>query len=305
MKPTDKLKKSIDQLIDELFAPEVKKSMDHFAAATTADEAIKNAPSGEMDEARGAGRPKQISEIPQVDVDGKRAGRYDTDIVEDENKEEAPAEGEQVKSGKRKKEEESEAAPAKLPGMPESPVAPVEAPAEGEHDSVPEHEAEDEDDSIEEKGIKKSFAISKAQYAEYVALKKAREATIKAEVLRKAKAEHTSLIKSAVVEATADIRRENENLRKSLSEQSELIKAMANKPKAATAITSMSALEKGGSAARSNNGLSKADLVDIAERLVKSNELMLDSAIELDQTGFIVDPNERATLEKAIRSIRR
>lgn len=86
----EELNKSLDSLIDELFAEapeaEVKKSMikDEKPQKETADEAVRQAPKSEKDESRGAGRPKQISDVPQTDTDGERAGKYDSDLVEKE-----------------------------------------------------------------------------------------------------------------------------------------------------------------------------------------------------------------------------
>lgn len=86
----NELKKSIDAMIDELFTEEenVEKSIDIAKdAKTTADAAVNAAPKGQDDEKRGAGRPKQISDVPKVDEDGKRAGNYDADIKERDGKE--------------------------------------------------------------------------------------------------------------------------------------------------------------------------------------------------------------------------
>lgn len=78
------LNKSIDSLIDELFAEPVEKSnmiKDQKPQKETADEAVNAAPKSEKDEKRDAGRPKQISEVPQTDTDGNRAGEYDGKIA--------------------------------------------------------------------------------------------------------------------------------------------------------------------------------------------------------------------------------
>lgn len=98
----EKLEKSIDVLLREVFeeeAPvsnEITKSM-ASDNDTKADEAIKDAPKGEKDEKRNAGRPKQISDVPQIDEDGKREGKYDDEIKENEDEEEENKEKDQVK----------------------------------------------------------------------------------------------------------------------------------------------------------------------------------------------------------------
>jgi hypothetical protein len=245
---SDELNKSIDSLIDELFAEEkVEKSMikDKNPAKETADEATAQAPKGEKDEKRDAGRPKQISEIPQQDTDGNRAGDYDGKIA--------------MEHSDAKKKEDPQVTP-------------------------PEQ-------------MKK--ALTEEEYAEYKALKKAKKQERKAEKLQKARTEQVDLIKSAIAEATSGLRSENEDLRKALKEQGHLIKSMANKPQKPKAITNVQAVErfqKSGSA----ETLSKADLLDIAEELVKAKKLTMEHAIELENTGFIYEPEARAIFEREV-----
>lgn len=100
----ENLTKSIDAEIDRLFA--VEKSLDVASMASTkADEAVNKAPKSEKDEARGAGRPKQISDVPQNDMDGKRDGDYDGSIAA-KQKEDEPSETDQVKTSDQTKGEQ-------------------------------------------------------------------------------------------------------------------------------------------------------------------------------------------------------
>ena len=98
---TEDLNKSIDSLIDAFFvdAEDVQKS-DYSQisddSCTTADKAIASAPMGQDDATRGGGRPAQISDVPKTDEDGKRAKNYDSDISENEDKEEGTDEDDQV-----------------------------------------------------------------------------------------------------------------------------------------------------------------------------------------------------------------
>jgi hypothetical protein len=245
MKTMNDLNISIDALIDDLFAEPVEKSMikDANPAKETADEATKQAPKSEKDEARGEGRPKQISDVPQTDEDGKRSGEYDGTIA-------AP-------QADAKKKEDSQ----------------VEA---------PEH-------------MKKS--VTDAEWEEYQALKKAKTDKEAAETLQKARKEQADLIKSAVTEAIASVKTENEDLRKALKEQGELIKAMANKPQKSKAVTNVNAVEKF-EKSRSVDTFSKAELLDIAEDLYKSKKLDMEHVIELDNNGFIFDDQARALVER-------
>lgn len=251
----DELTKSIDTLIDDLFAEPavavdaVEKSMVKDmkgANKTTADEAVSAAPKGEKDEARGAGRPKQISDVPQTDTDGARSGEYDGKIA-------AP-------QGEATKKEDSQVAP----------------PA----------------------NLKKS--VTDEEYEEYQAFKKAKAASEQAEVLQKARKEQSDLIKSAVIEATAGIKSENEELRKSMKEQGDLIKAMANKPQRSKAVTNVQAVEKF-QKSEGSSSYNKADLLDVAEDLVKSKKLTMEHVIELENTGFIFEQEARGTLEREVR----
>lgn len=237
------LKKSIDSLIDELFADEmVEKSMikDANPAKETADSASKQIPKTEKEK-----HPvEQISDVPSVDTDGQRDGQYDKDIVEKQE------------DGKVKEQDQ------------------VQPP----------------------KDMKKS--LSDEEYAEYQELKKAKAAKVQEETLMKARKEQADLIKSAVVEATSEIRKENEELKKSMIEQAELIKAMANRPRQPKAVTSVQALEKFQKSESSH--LSKSELLDIAEELVKSGKLGMESVIELENTGYIYEQEPRRTLEREI-----
>lgn len=244
----EQLNKSIDTLIDELFTEEsVEKSMikDQKPEKETADEAVAQVPKSEKDEARGAGRPKQISDVPQTDTDGRRSGEYDGTIA-------GPH------SEATKKEDPQVTPPQQM---------------------------------------KKS--LTDEEYAEYQALKKAKAEKEAAETLEKTRKEQADLIKSAIGEATSEMRKENEELRKALKEQGDLIKSMANKPQKSKAITSVQAVEKFQKSASSNT-FSKAELLDIAEDLVKSKKLSMESVIELENTGFIYDPEARGILEREV-----
>lgn len=78
------LNKSIDELVDQLLSEDslTKSALDiKNDSKTTADAAVNQAPSLQNDDARGAGRPKQISDVPNKDEDGKRDGQFDASIA--------------------------------------------------------------------------------------------------------------------------------------------------------------------------------------------------------------------------------
>jgi len=95
----EELNKSIDSLIDELFVDEDPEAQavsgddiekadmikDQKPQEETADEAMKKVPGYQKDEYRNAGRPKQISDVPQKDKDGRRGSEYDDSITEEKS----------------------------------------------------------------------------------------------------------------------------------------------------------------------------------------------------------------------------
>lgn len=250
------LNKAVDSLIDELFADETvaKADMikDQKPQKETADEAVKEAPKSEKDENRNAGRPKQISDVPQTDTDGARAGEYDGKIA--------------MKHDDAKKKEDPQVEPPKW--MEKSEV------------SAPTFTAE--------------------EWEEYKALKKAKKKERKEEELRKASKDQVDLIKSAVVEATSSIRKENEDLRKSLAETAELVKSMANKPQKSKAVTNVQAVEKF-QKSEGSVSMSKNEVLDVAEDLFKSKKLTAEHVIELENTGYIYEKEARDILEREVR----
>lgn len=245
------LNSQIDSLIDELFGEEeVQKSdmiKEQKPEKETADEAMKEVPGSQDDASRGAGRPEQISDVPKIDQDGKRAKKYDEAIASKESNEDA------------KKKEDNQ----------------VEVPEQ----------------------MKKAW--KDAEYAEYQELKKAKEAAQEAETLKKARQETADLVKSVIGEATQGIKKENDELKKAIKEQGDLIKAMANKPQKSKAVTNVQAVEKFQKS--QTNSLSKAEVLDVAEDLVKSKKLTMEHAIELENTGFIYDPEARDILDREVR----
>jgi hypothetical protein len=107
----EELKKSIDSVLDEIFAEsEVIETIEKADALkqesdTKADAAVKKAPKFQSDEDRKAGRPKQISDVPEEDEDGERTGEYDKKITE-KAKEESNPEAKQVKESSQVKKSE-------------------------------------------------------------------------------------------------------------------------------------------------------------------------------------------------------
>lgn len=260
----EKLNKSIDAMIDELFAEKpVEKSLDVASMASTkADEAVNKAPKAQKDEDRGAGRPKQIADVPQTDMDGKREGDYDGSIAA-KQKEDEPSETDQVKTSDQTKGKQDKSNPPMM-----------------------------------------AKSISEEEYAEFVAFKKSKEEKQKEEVLKKTRDEQRDLIKSAIKEATSAISKENEELRKSLAETQELVKAMAERPQRRKSIDGIQALEKSQTEDQGPQAFSKSEMLDAAEELVmkKSMDFRDEHLIELENTGFIFDVRARNVLENYLKN---
>lgn len=267
------LTKSIDELVDQLLVEEEKISKaDSFLdikqdAKTTADAVVSQAPGMQDDASRGAGRPKQISDVPKTDEDGKRNGQYDASITE-QGKEEDQPEADQVKEMNQVKN--------------------TAATASGKPAGAP---------------FKKSVEVDEAEYAEFQAFKKS-QSEKQAEELKKAETTKLeSLIKSAVTEATSSLKKSYETelatLRKSAEESERLLKAIANRPQRSKSVTGIEALEKSfdKSVEQGRESFSKSEILDAAEELVKSGKLSPDHVVELEMTGRIYDKNARAVIE--------
>lgn len=265
----EELNKSIDELIDQVFSEEsssedsVEKSIDIAGDADTkADEAANKAPKAMKDEARGAGRPKQISDIPQSDTDGRRDSEYDGSISEmakDKDQEEI----DQVSDMSQVEEKGRMGGKAQAPKM---------------------------------KPFMKS--LSEEEYEEYQALKKAKE-DAEAEELKKAEAQKQEDLIKSVVERTAEkvsaqYKEEVEGLKKSLAESNEMVKAMAEAPRTAKSVTGIEQLEKSSDAPKQSAAetLSKSEVKDIALEAFEKGVITEDEAIEIDNNGFIF--NEQA-----------
>jgi hypothetical protein len=275
---SEELTKSIDALLDEVFSEVVEKGSPLDLAQdskTTADAAIASAPAMQSDASRGAGRPKQISDVPQSDQDGKRDSEYDAAI--------AQAHGEEENEEAKKQSKAIDQVSAQG-HMASKPVAPRSAPFK---------KSDGTELSDEEVKEFEEFRKSKAEAAQKAA---------KVEELRKAesaKKEQEDLVKSAVAAATAKFQKENEELRKSFHETQELIKAMASQPVRAKSVTNIESLEKSQDpSTKGPETFTKSEILDAAFDLAKSGKI--DSVIvsEIEMTGRCNDAEARAKIEK-------
>jgi hypothetical protein len=271
------LEKSIDSLIDELFVEEdVEKSIDIAGDANTlADPVMNSAPKNPNDDSRGAGRSREIHDVPETDEDGQKSKEYDAAISNDASEEDQP-EISQVSDMSQVEEKNRMGGAAKAPKM-----APF-----------------------------KKSEISEEDWAEFQAFKKSQEEA-KAEELKKAKlTEQEDLIKSVVDRtmqaASAKYEGEIADLKKSLSEQETLVKAMANKPVPSKSVTNVEALEKsvdnGGQPKQ--EAFTKSEMLDAAEELALNKsvpEFDVDHVVELENNGYIYDPQARTAFEKYLQ----
>lgn len=282
---TDELNKSIDLLLDEVFGETevTEKSIDIAKdSKTTADAVMASVPASQNDAARGAGRPKAISDVPNNDQDGKRDGQYDASI--------ASAHGEE-ENEEAKKQAKAIDQVSKDGHLAQSPKAPQSRPFKKSEDgSVVELTAEEVKEFEE-------FKKSKAERLEKAA---------KEEELRKAESsrkQSEELIKSAVAQATSKLAKENEELRKSVQETNALVKAMAAQPMPSKSITNIQALEKSQRPEdKGEESFSKSDILDAAFDLAKAGKINSNIVSEIEMTGGCSDANARAVIEKHLQS---
>lgn len=267
----------INQLIDEVFTETVTKSSENFevasASKTTADAAIASAPKAQNDESRGAGRPKQISDVPENDEDGKRDGQYDASIAQNQ--------------------------------------APVENPEVSQSKSIDQNSSAGRlGEGAKMKDPRLSKSISEEEYAEFEAFKKSKAEAAEAkkqEEIKKSedlkKAELESLIKSSIEAAIKTVKEENETLKKSLNESSAILKAMAAQPVRAKSVTGIDALEKStrDDAPAGAKEFTKEDKLNAAEALVMRKSLPIDAVVELENTGTVYNKEWRAKIEAELQ----
>ena len=269
---TEELNKSVDALIEEFFAESqeedtVEKSIDIAGdSKTTADAAVNQAPKAQSDDARGAGRPKQISDVPANDMDGRRDSDYDSSITENENKEDEPDEAKKQatamdQSNDSKRMDNSSKAPATRP-------------------------FKKSDDTVE---------ISKEEYEAFQEFKKSQEKASDEESLKKAQEQQNDLIKAAVTEAVSGLKDEYNTLKKAFDE-------LASTPVESKSITNIEAIEKSFDKSNEPEFFSKSEMLDAAEELVKSKDLTVEDVIELENTGSLSDMRKRKLVEKKLNS---
>lgn len=281
----EKLEKSIDELLDEVFSESFQKgdALDLAQdSSKTADEALKQVPKAQSDESRGAGRPTQISDIPQTDMDGAREGEYDDKISENEGKEDQPEEA--------KKQAQAIDQSSDKGHMSSKPSSPKMAPFKKSEDEV---------------------VVSKEEYEAFQAFKKSQEEA-KAEELRKSEAakeeelkkSQEALIKSAVESAVSSLRKENQDLRKSFEESQVLLKALSDTPEAPKSITHVQAIEKSSSPSEGSETFSKSEILDAAMELAKSGKIAHEIVTEIEMTDACVDSEARSEIERFLQKTR-
>jgi hypothetical protein len=258
MEQNEQIKKSAEELIDELFMEEetseevleVTEEVEKACKKDVTQDLLDGSKSKEKMEDPGSNktladqvkvakpkkddpesRPEEVSDVPDEDEDGKRAKGYDSIQKPNSKTPDVSPKGTFVKA-----------------------------------------------DTVE---------VSKEDF-EF--LKKAK-AEKQEEELRKAKEEQIDLIKAEVEAKTEKLNAEVENLKKSLEESNKLVKAMASKPQAPKSITNIAALEKSfkdeGNELGDNkaNSFSKSEILDACEELVKSEKISMEDAISFETLG--------------------
>jgi len=274
VKHSEELNKSIDALIEDYFGKSENFEVAN-ASKTTADAVMSEVPGSEDDKSRGAGRPEEDHDVPKNDEDGNPAKGYES--VQKDQSEEEPEEAK--KQAKAIDQVSKEGHMAEAPKM---------------------------------KDPRLSKSLTDEEFAEYQSLKKANdEAKAKAEAEAKAtelkkseelrKAELETLIKSAVRTAIEPVKKENEELKKSLNESQALLKAIASQPQRSKSVTGIDALEKSQPESSGPQEFTKSEKLDAAEALVKAKKIPLDAVIELENTGTIYNPEYRRLIEQELQ----
>jgi hypothetical protein len=153
-----------------------------------------------------------------------------------------------------------------------------------------------------------SKSITSEEFAEFEAFKKSQaDAKAKAaqDEIRKAddikKAELQDLIKSSVAAAVAPLRRENEELKKSLDQSTALVKAIAAQPQRSKSVTGIDAIEKSIHEGSERTEFTKSEKLDAAEALVKAGKLPMDAVIELENTNTVFNKSWQAAIEAQLQ----
>lgn len=266
------LELNVDSLIDEWFG----KSED------SEEEKKKKKQKGQMEEL--IGEPKESSQMKDGQDSGKSQQSADSG--------EKPAEPPTEKDGQN--------------GRPKDPSNMDHRDADGASGmDYPSAVSSSSSEPAHETTVAKSdkIEISKEDFEILQKAKKDREE----EVMRKAKQEQADLIKSvvasAVAEATKPLREENSKLSKKLDDAGKILTAIRKQPRQQKSITKVGAIEKsfGGDQSEEQTTFSKAEMLDAAEELVKSKKITVEQAIELENNGYIFDPNARRALEQHLK----
>lgn len=143
-----------------------------------------------------------------------------------------------------------------------------------------------------------AFFINKADYELLrEAKRRARE-----ESMQKAKKEQADLMKSVVSSEIAALKGENEELRKSMKETLDLLKNISRVPQPRKSIATAQVLEKsfGGMSPQDSKTFTKAEMLDAAEALMKSNTIPVEAVIELERSGTVSRPDYRKAIESQL-----
>ena len=265
VKNAEAFEKSIDTLIDELFAeggeelekgaksetmaiaeksPAKGKSIgDDQKPVMTADE-NGAAKEGEEDEEAGKkrGRPADLSTMSERDANGASKGKYDASITEK----------------------------AKTPPN-ETTVAKSFTVTEEEYELLQKAKADQKEETLR-KAVREQKDLIKSAVIEAT-----KPLADENEALRKSLNETQELVKSMARKPQP---------RKSVSSVQVLEKSFQDGA-------------EGGNKAET---FTKSEMLDTAEELVKSNQLNIDHVVELENTGYIFEPRARAVLEKALKN---
>lgn len=307
----EQVKKSLDAMIDEFFAASSSESIEKAKKPMDKKEENKEGKKEDKEE----DKHQEKDEKPKMKKSSEElmAAPKQAKMPEDANRHSAKTADEALAQLNEKVEEDEKAGkkrgrPSDLSQMDMRDMKTGES--KGEYDaSITEEHGEEENEEGKKMGAeernhqKRDESVKKSEKIEvskedFELLTKAK-ADKEAEVLKKAQEEQRDLIKSAVAEATKDIKSENESLKKALGETQDLIKAVLRKPVQRKSIDSIQTLEKGfgvGDEAKEEH-FTKSDMLNAAEKLVETKEFGIEQVSELELTGYLANPQHRKMLE--------
>lgn len=301
MSKNETFEKSIDALIDKYFLETPENREESEAEDTVDDESSEDIEKSESANTESSKTSATNSETATMETTGSTSEITNSAESVKKSAKEPPMksgaskteadEGEQAKKSKKDKEDKKDGRPKQVSDVPD--VDKDGNRAKG-YDAI--QYPQSQIPSVNAKGTAVKSGTIEISKEDYDLLIKAKEEQ-KQENLKKAKEDQEVLVKAAVEEATGE-------LKKDLKEALDLVKSLSKKPQNRKSISNIQAVEKGfgsNSSEGKTEYFSKSEMLDAAEKLVKSGDFAADDVIELEMTGRMYDSEKRGRLERELK----